>query len=311
MKSPRDALGEALVQLGRKNDKIIILNADLASSTRTKKFKDEFPNRYYNLGICEQNMMSLSGGLASEGFIPVASTFAVFATGRAYDQIRQCIAYSKNNVKIAATHPGLAVGGDGATHQALEDISLMRTIPNMVVLAPSDEIETRVAIETAMEYEGPVYIRIGRAEMPQIYSDDYSFEIGKGNILRAGTDITIISHGIMTYNALLVAEDLMKEDINAEIINMPCIKPIDKELILSSAKKTGAVITIEDHSIYGGLGSSVAEIIVTNNPTPMKIIGVQDTFGESGSVKDLYKKYGLDPESIKNQIVRFYEKLDS
>ncbi|WP_432663289.1 transketolase family protein [Wukongibacter baidiensis] len=310
MKSPRDVLGEVLVQLGRENDKIIILNADLASSTRTKNFKDEFPSRYYNLGICEQNMMSLAGGLASEGFIPIASTFAVFATGRAYDQIRQCVAYSKNNVKIAATHPGLAVGGDGATHQALEDISLMRTIPNMVVLAPSDEIETKNVIKKVIDYEGPVYIRIGRAEMPQIYSEDYSFEIGKGNTLRSGTDITIISHGIMTYHALLVAEELMIEGIDAEVINMASIKPIDSELILSSVKKTGAVVTIEDHSIYGGLGSSVAEIVVTNNPIPMKIIGIQDTFGESGSVKDLYKKYGLDTESIKNQILRFCEKFN-
>lgn len=305
MKSPRDVLGEILVELGRKDSRIIVLNTDLASSTKTKKFQYEFPERYYNLGICEQNMMSLAGGLASEGCIPVASTFAVFATGRAYDQIRQCIAYSGNNVKIAATHPGLAVGGDGATHQALEDISLMRTLPNMVVLAPFDEVETRKAVEKAIEYEGSVYIRIGRAEVPKIYNENYSFEIGKGSVLNEGTDITVISHGIMTYYTLLVAEELLKEDISLEIINMASIKPVDKELIVSSARKTGAIVVVEDHSIYGGLGSTVAEIVVDNNLVPVKIIGVKDTFGESGNTKDLYRKYGLDKESIKNEIVRF------
>lgn len=309
MKSPRDVFGEVLVELGAKNDKIVVLNADLASSTKTIKFKKEYPERHFNMGICEQNMMSTGAGLASEGFIPVVSTFAVFATGRAYDQIRQCIAYSNNNVKISATHPGLAVGGDGATHQALEDISLMRSMPNMVVLAPSDEIETRKAIEEAIKYYGPVYIRIGRVEMPKLHSDDYDFKIGKGEVLKEGTDITVVSHGIMTYYSLLAAEELIKEGISLEVINMASIKPIDKDLILSSAKKTKGIVTIEDHSIYGGLGSAVAEVVVTNNPVPMEIIGVNDTFGESGTAAELYKKYGLDVESIKERIKDFYMKL--
>ncbi len=309
MQSPRDIIGDTLVELGRENDKIIVLNADVATSTKTIKFKNEFPDRYFNLGICEQNMMSMAGGLASEGFIPIACTFAVFATGRAYDQIRQCIAYSRNNVKIIATHPGLAVGGDGATHQALEDISLMRAIPNMNVLAPSDAIETRSSIKKAIEYEGPIYLRIGRAEMPSLYGVDYEMEIGKGSILKVGTDITVIAHGIMIYYTLLAAEELLNEGISLEIINMTSIKPIDKKLILSSSKKTRGVVTVEDHSIYGGLGSSVAEVIVKNNPVPMEIIGVQDTFGESGSKGDLYKKYRLDVESIKNKIIEFHNRI--
>lgn len=310
MKSPRDVYGEVLVELGTQNDKIVVLNADLASSTKTNKFQKKYPKRHFNMGICEQNMMSVSAGLASEGYIPIVSTFAVFATGRAYDQIRQCIAYSNNNVKIAATHPGLAVGGDGATHQALEDISLMRTMPNMVVLAPSDEIETKKAIEEAVKYYGPVYIRVGRAEMPELHNDDYDFKIGKGEVLRKGTDITVVSHGIMTYFSLLVAEELIKEGISLEVINMASIKPIDRELILNSIKKTKGIVTIEDHSIYGGLGSAVAEVVVTNAPAPMEIIGVNDVFGQSGTAAELYKNYGLDVQSIKERIKKFFAKLE-
>lgn len=310
MKSPRDVLGDTLVEIGKKNDKIVVLSADLATSTKTIKFMNEFPDRYFNLGICEQNMMSLAGGLASEGYIPVASTFAVFATGRAYDQIRQCIAYSNNNVKIIATHPGLAVGGDGATHQALEDISLMRTIPNMSVLAPSDAVETRSFIKKALEYEGPVYLRVGRAEMANLYSSDHRAEIGKGDILKEGKDITVVAHGIMTYYALLAAEELLKENISLEVINMASIKPLDKKLILSSVKKTGAIVTVEDHSIYGSLGSAVAETVIQNNPVPMEIIGVEDKFGESGNYGELYKKYGLDVKSIKNKIKKFHDRMN-
>ncbi|KGG79550.1 transketolase [Caloranaerobacter azorensis H53214] len=310
MKSPRDVFGDALAELGAKNDNIIVLNADLASSTKTIKFQKKYPERHFNMGICEQNMMSVSAGLASEGYIPIVSTFAVFATGRAYDQIRQCIAYSNNNVKIAATHPGLAVGGDGATHQTLEDISLMRTMPNMTVLAPSDEVETKKAIEEAVKYHGPVYIRIGRAEMPKLHRDDYDFKIGKGEILREGTDITVVSHGIMTYFSLLAAEQLSNEGISLEVINMASIKPIDRDLILTSIKKTKGIVTIEDHSIYGGLGSAVAEVVVTNDPTPMEIIGVNDVFGESGTADELFKNYGLDVKSIKERIKEFFEKLE-
>lgn len=309
MKSPRDVFGDVLVELGAKNERLVVLNADLAGSTKTINFQKEYEDRHFNMGISEQNMMSAGAGLASEGFIPIVSTFAVFATGRAYDQIRQCVAYSNNNVKIATTHPGLAVGGDGATHQAIEDISLMRSMPNMVVLAPSDEIETKKALEKAIEYDGPVYIRVGRAEMPNLNNNEFDFEIGKGCILKEGTDITVISHGIMTYHALLVAEDLAKEGINVEVINMASIKPIDKELILTSVNKTGAIVTIEDHSIYGGLGSAVAEVVITNNPKPMDIIGVNDTFGESGTASELYEKYGLDVKSIKNRIEEFYMNL--
>ncbi|MCG8481820.1 MAG: transketolase family protein [Clostridia bacterium] len=306
MKSPRDVLGEALVELGQKNNKIVVLNADVATPTKAHLFQKEFQMRHYNMGICEQNMMSAGAGLASEGLIPIVSTFAVFATGRAYDQIRQCIAYSRNNVKIVATHPGLSVGGDGATHQALEDISLMRSMPNMLVLAPSDAIETKQVLEKAIEYEGPVYIRVGRGEMPDLFYDK-AFEIGKGSVLKAGKDITVISHGIMTYHALLAAEELEKEGIRVEVINMASIKPIDEGLIINAAKKTGSIMTIEDHSIYGGLGSAVAEIVVTNRPVPMDIMGVNDTFGESGTPGELYKKYGLDVPSIKDRIRNLYK----
>lgn len=307
MRSPRDVLGEVLVELGQKHKKIVVLNADVATPTKSLMFRKEFPKRHYNMGICEQNMMSVGAGLASEGFIPIVSTFAVFATGRAYDQIRQCIAYSKNNVKIVATHPGLSVGGDGATHQSLEDISLMRSMPNMVVLAPSDEVETRQVLEKAIEYKGPAYIRVGRAEMPELYHDKYEFKVGKGSILREGADITVISHGIMTYHALLAAEQLEKEGLEVEVINMASIKPIDQELIINSARKTRKIVTIEDHSTYGGLGSAVAEIVATTYPVPMDIIGVNDTFGESAAPSELYKKYGLDVLAIKEKIRNLYK----
>lgn len=310
MKSPRDILEEALVELGKENHKIVVLNADVATPTKALKFQKEFQMRHYNMGICEQNMISVGAGLASEGLIPIVSTFAVFATGRAYDQIRQCIAYSKNNVKIVATHPGLAVGVDGATHQALEDIALMRSLPNMTVLAPSDGRETKLALEKAVAHNGPVYIRVGRAEMPAIY-DEKSFHIGKGNVLKEGKDLTIISHGIMTYHALLAAEELEREGIRAEVINMTSIKPIDHALIAHSAKRTGRIVTIEDHSIYGGLGSAVAEVVVSNCPTPMTIIGVNDTFGESGAPRQLYQKYGLDVWSIKNRILAFFSSYNA
>ncbi|MFZ5967154.1 MAG: transketolase family protein [Bacillota bacterium] len=305
MKSPRDAFGEVLIEIGEQYDRVVVLTSDVAVPTRTGGFAKFFPHRHFNMGICEQNMVSTAAGMASEGFIPIVSTFAVFAAGRAFDQIRQCVACSKNNVKIIATHPGLSVGSDGAIHQALEDIALMRALPNMTVLAPSDEIETKEVIREAVVYTGPVYIRVGRAEMPVIQDHSYSFTIGKGSILRKGRDITVVSHGIMTYHGLKAAEILKQEGIELEIINMASIKPIDKDLILNSASKTKAVITIEDHNIYGGLGSAVAEVLAVNLPIPMEIIGVQDIFGESGTKEELYEKHGLDVKSISQRIRQF------
>ncbi|PAB61031.1 transketolase family protein [Anaeromicrobium sediminis] len=306
MRAPRDVYGEVLFELGEKYENIIVLNSDLAKATKTTLFEKKFPQRHFNLGICEQNMMSIGGGLSSEGFIPIASTFAIFATGRAYDQIRQSIAYPKNNVKIIATHPGLAVGLDGATHQALEDINIMRGLPNMTVLAPSDEVETKKLIEKAIEYDGPTYIRVGRAEIPQLFNSNTKFQIGKGNVLREGSDITILSHGIMLYHSLEVAKRLLQKNISVEVISMASIKPIDKELILKSSKKTNCVVTIEDHSIYGGLGSAVAEVLIQKNPVPQEIIGVSDIFGESGTPNELFEKYGLDINSLEKRILDFY-----
>ncbi|MEW9122140.1 MAG: transketolase family protein [Thermotaleaceae bacterium] len=305
MKSPRDVFGEVLIELGKKDERIVVLNGDLATSTKTIHFQKKFPKRHFNMGICEQHMMSVAGGMASEGFVPIVSTFAVFAAGRAYDQIRQCIAYPRNNVKIMATHPGLAVGADGATHQALEDIALMRALPNMTVLAPSDEIETRQAIEKAVAWNGPVYIRIGRAELPRIQDQSYCFEIGKGSLVKEGRDVTIVSHGIMTWHAIESAKLLAKEGIEAEVISMAAIKPLDKEIILQSAKKTKAVMTLEDHSIYGGLGSAVAEAVTTTHPVWMDIMGVEDAFGQSGTVEELFGHYGLD----RNTVVKRIKKL--
>lgn len=299
MMATRDAYGEALKELGKINKDIVVLDADLSGSTKTGVFAKEFPERFINVGIAEQNLIGTAAGLATTGKIPFASSFAMFAAGRAFEIIRNSVAYPKLNVKIAATHAGLTVGEDGASHQALEDISIMRTIPNMVVLNPADGVETKAAIKKAAEYKGPVYIRLGRSKVPVIFDEEsYEFEIGKGIKLREGTDVTIIATGIMVSLAMEAAEILKKEGLEARVINMHTIKPIDKDIILEAARETRAIVTAEEHNIIGGLGSAVAEVLVESYPTVMERVGVMDTFGESGNGDELLKKYGLTAENI-------------
>ena len=296
MVATRDAYGEALKELGEINDKIVVLDADLSGSTKTSVFQKAFPNRFFNVGIAEQNLIGTAAGLATAGKIPFASSFAVFATGRAFEIIRNSVCYPKLNVKIAATHAGLTVGEDGASHQALEDISVMRSLPNMVVLCPADAVETKQCIFKAAEYYGPVYIRLGRAKVPVIFDENYKFEIGKGVQLREGKDVTIIATGVMVDRALKA-----EEGISARVINMSTIKPIDKDIIIKAAKETRGIITAEEHSIIGGLGSAVAEVVAEYCPTKVIRIGTMDTFGESGDGFELLDKYGLSVENIVNK----------
>ena len=298
MKAPRDAFGEALVLLGEDYRDLFVLCADLAAATKAGSFAKKFPERYLNVGICEQNMMSVAAGLASEGLVPLVSTFAVFAAGRAFDQVRQSIAFDSYNVKIAATHPGLAVGADGAIHQCLEDIALMRSIPNLRILCPSDELSTIGALKAALKADGPFYIRIGRAELPKLYDDSFDFEIGRSYILREGTDITIAACGIMTYRALILADRLAEAHISCEVIDCSSIKPFDTKTLLESVKKTGCAMSIEDHSRFGGLGSCVAETLSENAPAPLAIIGTNDRFGESGDRENLFNAYGFAMEDL-------------
>lgn len=298
MIATRDAYGEALKELGRKNKDIVVLDADLSGSTKTAVFQKEFPERFFNVGIAEQNLIGTAAGLATTGKIPFASSFAMFATGRAFEIIRNSVCYPQLNVKIAATHSGLMVGEDGATHQALEDLSIMRTLPNMVVLSPADAVETKQCIFKAAEYNGPVYIRLGRSKVPVIFDEDYKFEIGKGVELKEGKDVTIIATGVMVEKALLAAEELSKEGISARVINISTIKPIDKDIILKAANETKGIVTVEEHSIIGGLGSAVAEVVSENKPTYVERIGTMDTFGESGNGDQLLEKYGLSVEKI-------------
>ncbi|MBE6081471.1 transketolase family protein [Acidilutibacter cellobiosedens] len=298
----RDAYGEALKELGKLNKNIVVLDADLSKSTKTIVFKEEFPERFFDVGISEQNLMGIAAGLSTCGKIPFASTFAMFATGRAYEIIRNSICYPKLNVKIAATHAGLTVGEDGATHQAIEDLSLMRSIPNMVVLNPADGVEARQCIFKAAEHKGPVYIRLGRSKVPTIFDDSYKFEIGKGVELKKGKDVTIIATGIMVEKALKAGEMLEKEGISTRIIDISTIKPIDKDIIIKAAKETKKIITAEEHSIIGGLGSAVAEVLSENYPVLLSRIGVEDTFGESGTVDDVLEKYGFTAENIYNRV---------
>ncbi|MBP3624528.1 MAG: transketolase family protein [Peptococcaceae bacterium] len=297
----RDAYGEALAELGAVNENIVVLEADLSKSTKTSDFKKVYPERHFNMGIAEQNMLGVAAGFAAAGKIPFASSFAVFATGRAYDQIRNSIAYPNLNVKIAATHAGLTVGEDGGSHQMLEDIALMRALPNMTVIVPADGIETKQAIKAAAEYEGPVYIRMGRPKVPVLFDENYTFEIGKGVVLNEGTDVTLVGTGIMVSKAVEAAELLAAEGISAAVVNISTIKPLDAELIIAQAQKTGAVVTCEEHTIYGGLGSAVAEVLVENCPVPMARVGVADKFGESGLPDELLEKYGLTAANIAAQ----------
>ena len=294
----REAYGKALVELGAKNKDVVVLDADLSKSTKTADFQKVYPDRFFNIGISEQDMMVTAAGLATCGKIPFASTFAIFATGRAYEQVRNSIGYPHLNVKIAATHAGITVGEDGATHQSIEDISLMRGIPGMVVINPADAEETRQAIFAAAEHYGPVYIRLGRMAVPDIHDQNYKFQLGKGEVIREGKDIAIIATGVMVAIAIEAADKLKEEGIEATVVNIHTIKPIDKDLIVEVAKKTGKVITAEEHSIIGGLGSAVAEVLSEEYPVKVKRIGIKDQFGQSGSPKELLKYYGLTAEGI-------------
>jgi len=293
----REAYGEALAEIGEKIKEIVVLDADLSKSTKTSVFAKKFPERFFNIGIAEQNLMGVAAGLATCGKIPFASTFAVFATGRAFEQIRNSICYPKLNVKIAASHAGLTVGEDGATHQSIEDIALMRTLPNMVVINPADAVETKKAIYAAAMHYGPVYIRLGRHPVDVMFDENYEFQLGKGVMLREGKDVAIIATGVMVAEALKAHEELKKEDIHAMVVNISTIKPIDKELLLKAAD-CKAIITVEEHTIYGGLGSAVTEVLSEEKPVPVKRIGIEDTFGESGKPEELLKKYGLSAERI-------------
>lgn len=295
----REAYGKALVKLSSLNKNVVVLDADLSKSTKTADFKAVSPERFINAGIAESNMMGIAAGLSTCGKIPFASTFAMFAAGRAFEQIRNSICYPKLNVKICATHAGLTVGEDGATHQSVEDISLMRSIPNMTVINPSDAIETEAAILAIAEYNGPCYVRLGRLAVDVINDDqNYKFEIGKGVTLSDGNDVTIVATGMMVQLALEAKELLSKEGISARVINIHTIKPIDRDLLVKAAKETGAIVTAEEHSIIGGLGSAVAEVVTEECPVPVLKVGIKDTFGESGKPNELLKAYGLTVESI-------------
>lgn len=298
MIATRDAYGEALKELGRINKDVVVLDADLSGSTKTAVFKKEYPERFFNVGIAEQNLMGTAAGLATAGKLPFASTFAMFASGRAFEIIRNSICYPNLNVKIAATHAGITVGEDGATHQALEDISLMRSLPNMVVLSPADGVEAKQCIYKAAEHNGPVYIRLGRSKIPVIFDENYKFEIGKGVELKKGNDIALIATGIMVEKALVAAEELSKEGISARVINISTIKPIDEDIIIKAAKETKGIVTVEEHSIIGGLGSAVTEVVSENAPTYVERIGTMDVFGESGDGNELLEKYGLNAKNI-------------
>lgn len=302
----RESYGNALKDLAEEFPNLVVLDADLAAATKTGIFRKAYPDRHIDCGIAECNMMGVAAGLSLVGKIPFVSSFAMFAAGRAYEQVRNSIGYPHLNVKIGATHAGITVGEDGASHQCNEDIALMRTIPGMVVMCPSDDVEAKAAVRAALEYQGPVYIRFGRAAVPVINDKpDYKFEIGKGTVVREGKDVTIVATGICVDSALGAAEKLAAEGIEAEVVNICTIKPLDEEIILGSAKKTGKVVTVEEHSVIGGLGSAVCDCLSEKLPTPVKKIGMQDVFGESGSAAALVAKYGLDAEGVYKSVKAF------
>ena len=298
----REAYGKALVKLGKINDDVVVLDADLSKSTKTNDFLKAYPNRFFNMGIAEQNLVGAACGFAAAGKIPFASTFAMFATGRAFEVIRNSVCYPKANVKIAATHAGITVGPDGGSHQAIEDIALMCSLPNMVVLSPADDIEACKCVKAAAEIDAPVYLRFGRIALDDIYTDEYDFQIGKGNEIFSGNDVTIISTGIMVHKSLKAAKELKEEGINARVINMATIKPIDQEIIIKAAKETKGIVTVEEHSVIGGLGDRVSAVVCENAPIVVKKIGVKDVFGESGSPDVLLEKHGLTVENIKETV---------
>ena len=302
----RESYGNALLELGAENPDVVVLDADLAAATKTGVFKKAYPERHIDCGIAECNMVGIAAGLATTGKIPFVSSFAMFAAGRAFEQVRNSVGYPHLNVKIGATHAGITVGEDGASHQCNEDIALMRTIPGMVVMCPADDVETKAAVKAAAAYEGPVYMRFGRAACPVINDrPDYKFEIGKGTVVREGEDVTIAATGICVGSALEAAEMLSEEGISAEVINICTIKPLDEEIIVNSARKTGKVVTAEEHSVIGGLGSAVCDALCKSYPVPVMKIGMQDVFGESGSAAALVEKYKLDGKGIYGQIKDF------
>ena len=302
----RESYGNALVELGKEHEDVVVLDADLAAATKTGTFKKVFPERHIDCGIAECNMIGVAAGLAAAGKVPFASSFAMFASGRAFEQVRNSVGYPHLNVKIGATHAGISVGEDGATHQCNEDIALMRTIPGMTVINPSDDVEAKAAVKAAYEIDGPVYLRFGRLAVPVINDrPDYKFEIGKGIVLREGTDVSIIATGLEVNESLQAAEMLAEDGINAEVINIHTIKPLDEELVVKAAKETGRIVTVEEHSIIGGLGGAVCEVLSEKAPVPVKRIGVKDVFGESGPAVKLLEKYELDGAGVYKQIKEF------
>ena len=301
----RESYGNALVELGKEHENLLVLDADLAAATKTGVFKKAFPERHIDCGIAEANMTGIAAGLSTCGYVPFVSTFAMFAAGRSFEQVRNSIGYPHLNVKIGATHAGISVGEDGASHQCNEDIALMRAIPGMVVINPCDDVEARAAVKAAYEYVGPVYLRFGRLAVP-VFNDEatYKFEIGKGVELRDGSDISIIATGLCVSEAMAAAEQLAEKGVNAQVINIHTIKPLDEEIVINAAKKTGRIFTVEEHSIIGGLGAAVCEVLSEKCPTPVTRIGVNDVFGESGPAKELLHKYELDAEGITNRILK-------
>jgi len=306
--SLRDAYGDTLVELGKKDERIVVLDADLSGSTKTSKFAKVFPERFFNAGVAEINMVNMAAGLAASGKIAFVSTFAMFATGRAWEAIRQTVCYPNLNVKVVCTHGGITVGEDGASHQALEDVANMRNIPNMRVIVPADDIETKQVIEMVAYTDGPFYVRLSREKFPRIFDENYRFKLGKGVVLREGEDVSVVANGVMTYFALLAAEKLEKEGVSVEVIHMPTVKPIDVQLLVESASKTKAVVTAEEHSIIGGLGSAVAEVLVENCPVPMERLGVPDVFGLSGKAYELLEYFKLNDEGIIEKVRKVLER---
>ncbi|MBO4339141.1 MAG: transketolase family protein [Clostridia bacterium] len=306
-KATRDAYGEALAELGKVNDNFVVLDADLAKATKTGTFKAAFPERFFDCGIAESNMMGIAAGLATTGLTVFASSFAMFAAGRAFEQVRNSIGYPHLNVKIGATHAGVSAGEDGASHQCNEDIALMRTIPGMTIINPADAVEAKQAVFAAAEIDGPVYLRFGRLAVPVIFDENYKFEIGKGNLLKEGTDCTIVATGLLVNEALIAAEELKNEGISVDVINMATIKPLDVDLLVSSAKKTGCVVTAEEHNIIGGLGGAVCEALSENYPVPVIRVGMNDVYGKSGNGALLLKEFGLCAENLKAQVKKAIE----
>ena len=302
----RESYGNALAELGKEHEDVVVLDADLAAATKTGVFKKAFPQRHIDCGIAESNMMGVAAGIATTGKVPFASSFAMFAAGRAFEQVRNSIGYPHLNVKIGATHAGISVGEDGATHQCNEDIALMRTIPGMVVINPSDDVEAKAAVKAAYEHDGPVYLRFGRLAVPVINeNEDYKFELGKAITLREGTDVTIIASGLPVSESLSAAEKLAQDGISAEVINIHTIKPLDEEAVIKAAEKTGKIVTVEEHSVIGGLGSAVCDVAAQKTSAKVLKIGIEDVFGESGPAVQLIKKYGLDAESIYEKVKAF------